>query len=245
MSDAAEIPLTEKRVYYLKTSGNSSTIYTSIRGIMDPIKTLIDSGSSRDFIHISFARQHSLPLVELQHTQSIIAIDGNTLPKQIRFKTIIEIDVEGRTFKQRFYALPLGDTPVILGLTWLTNINPDIDRKTGDIKYQDEPIYAKGANAEIDLPPKLSDFKDIFSEELFKQIPDHREFDCSIDFKPDAIIPKAAPIYPMSPAESTSRREYLDKEIADGKIRPSKSPTAAPCFFVKKKDGSLRLVVDY
>lgn len=49
----------------------------------------------------------------------------------------------------------------------------------------------------------------------------------------------------MSPAVSKALTEYLDTKLADGKIRPSKSPVAAPCFYVKKTDGSLRLVVDY
>jgi hypothetical protein len=49
----------------------------------------------------------------------------------------------------------------------------------------------------------------------------------------------------MSPVESRAIEEYLSKELKDGKIRRSNSPVAAPCFFVKKVDGSLRLVVDY
>ena len=39
--------------------------------------------------------------------------------------------------------------------------------------------------------------------------------------------------------------EWINEQLAKGYIRPSKSPAAAPVFFVKKKDGSLRLVVDY
>ena len=49
----------------------------------------------------------------------------------------------------------------------------------------------------------------------------------------------------MSPAESLASREYIDKELADGKIRPSDSPVAARGFFVKRGDGRLRWVVDY
>ena len=49
----------------------------------------------------------------------------------------------------------------------------------------------------------------------------------------------------MSPAESKAMQEYLDKEKANRKIQPSKSPIASPCFFVKNADGSLKLVVGY
>jgi transposase InsO family protein len=39
--------------------------------------------------------------------------------------------------------------------------------------------------------------------------------------------------------------EFIEENLASGRIRSSKSPMAAPCFFIKKKDGSLRLIQDY
>jgi hypothetical protein len=126
MSESASRPLT-KHVYCLKTSSNASTVYTQVKGIMDPIKTLIDSGSSQNFINISYARKHSLPLIELTHTQSVIAINGKELPGLIRFRINLEITIEESTIKQRFYAMPLGDTPLILGMTWLKEANPRIN----------------------------------------------------------------------------------------------------------------------
>ena len=49
----------------------------------------------------------------------------------------------------------------------------------------------------------------------------------------------------MSPTELEVLRAYIEENLANGFIRHSKSPADAPIFFVKKKDGSLRLVVDY
>jgi hypothetical protein len=40
-------------------------------------------------------------------------------------------------------------------------------------------------------------------------------------------------------------REYIEENLENGFIRHSRSPAGVPIFFVKKKDGSLRLVVDY
>ncbi|KDQ25783.1 hypothetical protein PLEOSDRAFT_1026933, partial [Pleurotus ostreatus PC15] len=48
--------------------------------------------------------------------------------------------------------------------------------------------------------------------------------------------------YPLSPAEQKQLDEFLEENLRTGRIRPSKSPMAAPVFFVKKKDGSLCLV---
>jgi hypothetical protein len=39
--------------------------------------------------------------------------------------------------------------------------------------------------------------------------------------------------------------DYIQDSLASGIIRPSESPAGAPILFVKKKDGSLRLCVDY
>lgn len=217
---------------------------------MDPIKTLVDSGSSKNFINITFTRKHSLPLIELQHQRAVIGIDGNKTQERVRFQTSLTLEVEGRTFKQRFYAMPLGDTTLILGNPWLTEADPDISWNEFKIRYRDEgreesqDITGKTAS-EAPIPEEFRGFADVFDAELFKELPPHREHDCAIKFKTDTKLPKPAKTYPMSPAESKALTEYLDTELTDGKIRPSKSPIAAPCFYVKKSDGSLRLVVDY
>jgi hypothetical protein len=49
----------------------------------------------------------------------------------------------------------------------------------------------------------------------------------------------------LSPAELTALREFLDEHLSLGFIKPSRSPHGAPVLFVKKKDGTLRLCVDF
>ncbi|KAJ8457717.1 hypothetical protein ONZ51_g11357 [Trametes cubensis] len=49
----------------------------------------------------------------------------------------------------------------------------------------------------------------------------------------------------LSKLELDTLREYIDENLRSGFIRPSNSPCGAPVLFVKKKDGSLRLCVDY
>ena len=49
----------------------------------------------------------------------------------------------------------------------------------------------------------------------------------------------------MTPLEKIELNKFLDENLASKRIRPSKSPYSAPCFFVPKKDGSLRLCQDY
>ena len=57
--------------------------------------------------------------------------------------------------------------------------------------------------------------------------------------------PTARSIYPLSPSEQKELDSFLKENLETGRIRPSKSPMASPVFFIKKKDGSLRLVQDY
>ena len=52
-------------------------------------------------------------------------------------------------------------------------------------------------------------------------------------------------MYPLSPKEQQALKEFIDENLASGRIRPSKSPMASPFFFIKKEDGSLRAIQDY
>ena len=53
------------------------------------------------------------------------------------------------------------------------------------------------------------------------------------------------PIYNLSPTEFEVPPAYIEEILANGFIQHLKSPVGAPIFFIKKKDGSLRLIVDY
>ena len=75
-------------------------------------------------------------------------------------------------------------------------------------------------------------------------LPKHRPYDCSIDLQPGKD-PPWGPIYNLSPTELEVLRGYINENLASGFIRHCRSPTGAPILFVKKKDGSLRLVMDY
>jgi hypothetical protein len=89
----------------------------------------------------------------------------------------------------------------------------------------------------------LRDFRDMFVDEI-PELPPRREIDFSIDLLPGSAPISKAP-YRMSLPELTELKiqlqELLDKEY----IRPSVSPWGAPVLFVKKKDGTLRLCIDY
>ena len=92
---------------------------------------------------------------------------------------------------------------------------------------------------------KLVDsFADIFPDELPNGLPPQRHVDHSIPLEPNAKTP-AQKLYRLSSHELNELKKQLNELIDKGWIQPSKSPYGAPVLFVAKKEGSLRMVVDY
>ena len=94
------------------------------------------------------------------------------------------------------------------------------------------------------VPEKYHHFADVFSKQKADRLAPHRPYDLKIDIEP-GTTPPLGPIYPLSQSELAAIREFLDEHLAMGYICPSKSPFGAPVLFINKKDGSLRLCVDF
>ena len=75
-------------------------------------------------------------------------------------------------------------------------------------------------------------------------MPPKREIDFTIDLTPGTSPISKAP-YWMAPAEMKELKAQLEELMEKDYIRSSVSPWGAPVLFVKKKDGSLRLCIDY
>ncbi|GJR60100.1 putative reverse transcriptase domain-containing protein [Tanacetum coccineum] len=101
----------------------------------------------------------------------------------------------------------------------------------------------KSEKKRLEDVPIVRDFPDVFPEDL-SGLPPTRQVEFQID-----LIPGAAPVarapYRLAPSKMKELSEQL-KELSDkGFIRPSSSPWGAPVLFVKKKDGSFRMCIDY
>ena len=94
------------------------------------------------------------------------------------------------------------------------------------------------------LPAHFHEYADVFSKDSFDMLPNRKPWDHAIELTPDAKATNCK-VYPLAPSEQKELDEFLRENLATGRIRPSKSPMASPVFFVKKKDGKLRLVQDY
>src|SRR5258706_4384820 len=94
------------------------------------------------------------------------------------------------------------------------------------------------------IPKRYEDFADIFSEEAFAHLPPCKAWDHAIELHPNAKLPRGR-MFPLSPTEQKELDAFLRENLANGRIRPLKSPIGAPVFFVKNKEGSLHLAQDY
>ena len=108
------------------------------------------------------------------------------------------------------------------------------------LSYVIDMVKARPSVSDI---PTVSDFLDVFPEEL-PGLPPQRKIEFSIDVVPGATPASITP-YRMAPLELKELKLQLQELLDKGFIRPSVSPWGAPVLFVKKKDGTLRLCVDY
>nr|GFA43756.1 retrotransposon protein, putative, Ty3-gypsy subclass [Tanacetum cinerariifolium] len=102
---------------------------------------------------------------------------------------------------------------------------------------------SRGPSEGYSCPPIVSEFPDVFPDEL-PGIPPVRKVEFSIKLIPGAEPISKAP-YRMAPIELKELKDQLQELLERGFIRPSVSPWGAPVLFVKKKDGSMRLCIDY
>ena len=90
----------------------------------------------------------------------------------------------------------------------------------------------------------LGQYRDVFPDELPEGLPPSREVDHKIELVPGSV-PPSRPIIRMSAKELEELKKQLEELVKAGFIQPSKSPFGAPILFVKKKDGTMRMCIDY
>ncbi|GJY69435.1 putative reverse transcriptase domain-containing protein [Tanacetum coccineum] len=91
--------------------------------------------------------------------------------------------------------------------------------------------------------PVVREFLEVFPEDL-PGLPPVRQVEFQIDLMPGAA-PVAQTPYRLAPSEMQELSNQLQELVDRGFIRPSTSPWGAPVLFVKKKDGSFRMCIDY
>jgi len=98
----------------------------------------------------------------------------------------------------------------------------------------------------VEIPSEYLGFKDVFSDEKAKQLmPSRGEFDHQIRFKEGAPETIQCKVYPINRAETEFMCNWIQTNLADGKIQESQSKITCPSFLIKKKNRTFYMVQDY
>ncbi|XP_075515830.1 uncharacterized protein LOC142550638 [Primulina tabacum] len=101
----------------------------------------------------------------------------------------------------------------------------------------------RGSNVQLQNIEVVQEYPDVFADDV-PGLPPDREVEFVIELSPGTAPISNAP-YIMAPTKLKELTNQLQELLDKGFIRLSSSPWGAPVLFVKKKDGSLRLCIDY
>jgi len=94
------------------------------------------------------------------------------------------------------------------------------------------------------VPSEYHEFANVFSKTKAEILPPHHPYDLKINLKEGTQL-LVGPIYSLSVSEQESLKEFIEENLNMDFIQPISSPHSAPVLFIKKKDGSLHLYVNF
>jgi hypothetical protein len=219
---------------------------------------LFDSGASHTFISKKFVEKYCIPYTESREGFKIHSPGEQIFTKEVAYQE--PVTLAERDFPTNMIVLKGQDIDVILGMNWLAQhkaiLNTDL--RTIRLSYGQEEILlsipvaipAKPTSRvyesiiqEIQDIPVVCEFPDVFPKDL-PGFPPERDVEFVIDLKP-GTAPISRRSYRMPPNELAELKTQLQDLLEKGFIRPSSSPWGCPAIFIKKKDQTLRMCVDY
>ena len=135
----------------------------------------------------------------------------------------------------------------------------DVDSETFVVhvaiwEREEMPVHSKrqaqvGAllfdEAPTEVPAEYSDYNNVFSAENAAELLENTGINEHAIELEEGKQPPFGPIYSLGPVELETLKTYIETNLANGFIRPSKSPAGALILFDRKSDKSLRLCMDY
>ncbi|GJX93457.1 putative reverse transcriptase domain-containing protein [Tanacetum coccineum] len=221
---------------------------------------LFDSGAEKSFVSSAFTPFIDIAPIALNTSYEIELADG----KVISTNTVLRgctLTLYNHIFKIDLLPTRLGSFDVIIGMDWLSYHRAVIDccekivriplsngkilEVQGERPEKDPGSLAciKADEKKLDDIRVVRNFSEVFPDDL-SGLPPVRELEFRVD-----LIPGASPVvkspYRLAPSEMLELSNQLKELQEKGFIRPSHSPWGAPVLFVKKKDGAMRMCIDY
>jgi hypothetical protein len=223
-----------------------------------PVVILFDSGASHTFISKNFVEKHCIPCTKSREGFIIHSPGGQIFTKEVAFH--VPITLAEREFSTNMIVLKGQYIDVIMAMNWLAQhkaiLNTDL--RTIKLSHGHEEILLSIPIAVLAKPlgrvykaivleildiPVVCEFPDVFPEDL-PRLPPERDVEFVIELKP-SMAPISRRLYRMPPNELAELKTQLQDLLEKGFIRPISSPWGCPAIFVKKKDQTLRMCMDY
>ncbi|GJX40817.1 putative reverse transcriptase domain-containing protein [Tanacetum coccineum] len=222
--------------------------------------TIFDSGADYSFVSTTFIPLSDIEPSELGFRYEIEIASGQL----VEIDKVIEgckLEIKGHVFDIDLIPFGHRSFDVIIGMDWLSNHKAKIicHDKVVRIPLPDGKVlrvlgerleekarllmHVKASDKKQEEIVMVRDFPEVFPDDL-SGLPPLWEIEFRIELIPGAV-PIAKSPYRLAPSELEKLFGQL-KELQDKSfIRPSSSPWGAPVLFVKKKDGSFRMCIDY
>eukprot|EP00253_Pinus_taeda_P017427 PITA_17427 len=214
-----------------------------------------------NYIYVDLELVDKCGLIKEVHAKSwLVKLASGTKKRVYHWLRACTFELNGMPTITHMNVFPLGSYSIILGMDWLYLHKIKLDCYEKAIECLDDngekrilqgkkkPTLVRMVNAMRD---KCSYKKGcviflvhISSDKEIPKLPPHREVEFSIELVPRATPTSKEP-YRMSPPEFVDLKLQLKEMLDKGYIRPSVLPWGAPVLFVKKKDGTLKLCIDY
>ncbi|KAL8134756.1 hypothetical protein AgCh_009680 [Apium graveolens] len=191
---------------------------------------LFDSGATKSFISRDFARKLRLKAELLIEPLQVEIANHEVIPVN-QIHPACELGIGEQSFSVDMIPFKLGEFDAKRML------------RKGNEAYLAYVVDTQKEVANLQDIPVVNEFEDVFPQDL-PGLPPDRVIEFAIELAPGTAPVSKAP-YRLAPLEMKELATQLQELLDKGMIRPSMSPWGAPVLFFKKKDGSMRLCIDY
>nr|GFB62107.1 putative reverse transcriptase domain-containing protein [Tanacetum cinerariifolium] len=238
---------TRLATYLMTVGARQMPMLPTIRGVMGRVRKLLVMSAGHKDISKGNAGTNPDANTVTDHDYAVELVNGRI----VGVNTVIRsytLNFLNHMFNIDLMPVEMGSFDVIIGMDWLSRYQAVIvcADKIICIPWGRETLIfheGKSEKKRLENVPIVQDFPDVFPEDL-PGLPLTRQVVFQI-----YLIPGAAPVarapYRLAPPEMKELSVQLKELSEKGFIRPNFSPWGAPVLFVKKKDGSFHMCIDY
>ncbi|GJW00779.1 putative reverse transcriptase domain-containing protein [Tanacetum coccineum] len=214
------------------------------------VTILFDSGADKSFVDVRLSHLLDIKPAKLNTSYEVELAGGKVVCTNAVLKGCT-LNLLDHLFDIDLMPIELGTFDVIIGMDWLLERDAVIlcGKKEVHMPYKSKTLVVKGdsekepSKKQLQDVPVIRNFPEVFPDD-FPGLPPPRQVEFRIELVPGAAPVARAP-YRLAPSELKELSDQLKELLEKGFIRPSSSPWGAPVLFVKKKDGSFRMCIDY